>query len=142
MSARREDRLAAIVESCNQIAKEHKSPGLAIALPLDVLDLRAQESAVKYVLQKFGKIDSIVLNAGRTQRNIAIETDLQDTEDIMKLNLFSYVSLAKLVLPSMVAKNSGQVMIKKSIGRLFLVLDFLFGISQIVVMSSVSGIIP
>ena len=80
-----------------------------------MLDLRAQESAVKYVIQKFGKIDSIVLNAARTQRNIAIETDLQDTEDIMKLNFFSYASLAKLVLPSMIAKNSGQVMIKVSL---------------------------
>ena len=124
LSARREDRLAAIVESCNQIAKEHKSAGLAISLPLDVLDLNAQESAVKYVLQKFGKIDSVVLNAGRTQRNIAIETDLQDTEEIMRLNFFSYVSLAKLVLPSMIAKKSGQVMIEKSIGRLFLVFRF------------------
>lgn len=70
---------------------------------------------MEQILAQFGRIDIIVLNAGRSQRNVAIETPLADTEQIMQLNFFSYVSLVQLVLPSMIERKAGQVAVMSSI---------------------------
>ena len=60
----------------------------------------------------------LVLNPGRTQRALALDTSLEDTQTLMDLNFMSYVSLSKIVLPAMVEQESG---------------------GSVVVMSSVSG---
>ena len=106
--------MKSVSEECLKIAAQYNSTSRATVVQLDVLDLNAQENAVADVLNKFGKIDSIVLNAGRSQRNAAAEAPFKDTVDIMQLNFFSYVYLTKLILPSMISRKSGQVTIPSS----------------------------
>jgi NADP-dependent 3-hydroxy acid dehydrogenase YdfG len=58
LSARRLDKLNEVASSCAGSAYE------PFVLPLDVTDLDAQKNAFDTVLKKFGRLDSVVLNAG------------------------------------------------------------------------------
>jgi dehydrogenase/reductase SDR family protein 7 len=109
ISARRQEMLDAVADSC---AKFGKRP---LVLPLDVTDLSAHSVAYQTVIDKFGKVDSLVLNAGMSQRNTAVDTALSVTQDLMHLNFISYVSLTKVVLPDMVARKDGQIVVTSSL---------------------------
>jgi dehydrogenase/reductase SDR family protein 7 len=80
-------------------------------LPLDVLDFEAQSTAYKIIIQKFGHIDILILNAGRSQRALYEDFPIDKTKEIFDLNVMSVINLAQIVLPSMVTSNSGQVII-------------------------------
>jgi NADP-dependent 3-hydroxy acid dehydrogenase YdfG len=58
LSARRVEQLNAVSRSCAGSAYE------PFVLPLDVTDFDAQKTAFDTILKKFGRIDSLVLNAG------------------------------------------------------------------------------
>ncbi|MBT2365893.1 SDR family NAD(P)-dependent oxidoreductase [Streptomyces sp. ISL-10] len=60
-------------------------------------------------------VDALVLNAGVGQGGAFLETDLADEARIIDLNIASTVHLAKRVLPGMVARDRGRVLITSSI---------------------------
>ncbi|MFF8844262.1 SDR family NAD(P)-dependent oxidoreductase [Streptomyces sp. NPDC015127] len=60
-------------------------------------------------------VDALVLNAGVGQGGAFLETDLADEARVIDLNITSTVHLAKRVLPGMVARNRGRVLISSSI---------------------------
>jgi dehydrogenase/reductase SDR family protein 7 len=97
------------IEQLNDVSKRCSGKHIPYVLPLDVLDLESHETAFNKIIGVFGKVDSLVLNAGRSQRNPAIDTPFNVTTSIMELNFFSVVHLAKVVLPSMINRKSGQV---------------------------------
>ncbi len=103
ISARRVGQLEDVAEEC---AKFGLKP---FVLEMDMTDYESQKRAFDKVIEKFGHVDSLVLNAGQSQRNTALETPMEVTENLMRLNFFSYVTLTKLVAPLMVARNQGQV---------------------------------
>jgi NADP-dependent 3-hydroxy acid dehydrogenase YdfG len=113
ISARREDRL-------NELAAECRSLGIEpYVQPLDVTDTDKMVETVDNIVQKFGRIDRVVLNAGRGQRAIAVETPLEETRGLLELNFISFVALTKEVLPHMIKQNSGQLVVMSSLsGRL------------------------
>jgi short-subunit dehydrogenase len=49
----------------------------------------------------------LVLNAGRSQRDPAMDTSVVDTKALFELNFFSFVNLAKIVIPTMTSRESG-----------------------------------
>jgi NADP-dependent 3-hydroxy acid dehydrogenase YdfG len=113
LSARREDQLKAVA----QTAKQH---GLEpLVLPLDITDLNSHEKAYETIIKQFGRVDKIVLNAGRSQRNIAVETSLADTKGLFDLNFFPFISLTKLVLPSMIDNKDGHIIVVSSVSGKF-----------------------
>lgn len=103
ISARRQSLLEEVARKCSSLGH---SP---MILPLDVLDHSSQKLSFEKIIAKYGHVDSLVLNAGRSQRSLAVDTPFSATEEIMNLNFFSYVSLTKIVLPSMIANGGGQV---------------------------------
>lgn len=112
LSARRESQLQALSAEC---AKLGAAP---LVLPMDVTDLATHQPALDKVLATYGRIDQLILNAGRSQRNLAIATPLEITRDIMELNFFSLVALNKLVLPHLIAQRSGRITVMSSVSGL------------------------
>jgi len=51
----------------------------------------------------------LILNAGVSQRALALDTSLEVDRRLMEVNYFGAVTLVKAVLPSMVARGSGRV---------------------------------
>ena len=61
------------------------------------------------------KIDVLINNAGRSQRAIAIETELEVDKAIIELNTISVVSLTRAVLTHMIKQGSGQITVISSV---------------------------
>lgn len=101
VSARRVSELEQVADSCVGLRP--------FVLPLDVTDYAAQNAAYESILAKFGRVDIVVLNAGRSQRSLAEKFDIASTKELFELNVFSVINLAKLVVPEMISRKSGQV---------------------------------
>ncbi len=97
--ARRAERLAALVDDL---------PGsLAIAADLSVADDR--ERVIAEVLERCGRVDVLVNNAGIGHK-VAIEhEDLDTFRAAMELNVTAIWHLSKLCSPSMVASGGGSI---------------------------------
>jgi short-subunit dehydrogenase len=108
LSARRADVLDRVRAGCAR-------PDHHQVLPLDLLAPDSFEPAVRSVLDRFGRIDLLVHCAGISQRAAAIETRMEVDRHIMAVNYFAPVALTKLVVPSMLSRRSGHVVVVSSL---------------------------
>jgi len=86
------------------------SCGLAYAIAVDITDRSMVREFVNDVLQKFGKIDALVNNAGL----MPMPATLLDTEDsvwdeLFAVNATGTFNITKAVLPSMIEKGFGRI---------------------------------
>lgn len=66
-------------------------------------------------LSLFGSIDVLVNNGGISQRSIFEETDLETVRKIMEVNYFGSVGLTREVIPHMISKKSGHIVVTSSV---------------------------
>lgn len=78
ISARQVTKLEAVARRC----VEHGALAPMI-VPLDVLQTEEHAVAYKKIVEKFGRLDSLVLNPGRSQRQLAVDTTLEDTKGLV-----------------------------------------------------------
>lgn len=102
--ARRLDKLQDIRKSLNIDEKD---------LHIITLDIRNRE-AVTEALEKlppsFKNIDLLINNAGMARGTEPVwEYDIDDWEDMVDTNIKGLLYITRLILPSMVEKNSGQI---------------------------------
>jgi short-subunit dehydrogenase len=114
LSSRRAGELALVEASLPPVADAG-----VLVLPLDVSDTSAAPDAVQKVLERFGRVDVIVNNAGVSQRSLASETPLDVDRRIMEVNYFGPVALTKAVLPHMLAAGGGRIVVVSSISGKF-----------------------
>lgn len=86
-----------------------------LVLPVDVVDADARNEAVRIALAWKGKVDVLVNNAGVSQRSRALDTTEAAARAIMDVNFFAPVELSRAVLPSMIARQSGQIVVVSSV---------------------------
>ncbi|QOY95158.1 SDR family oxidoreductase [Massilia sp. UMI-21] len=97
-----------------------KQGGAVQAYQVDLSDIAACERFVQAVLADHGGVDILVNNAGRSIRR-TVEASYErfhDFQRMMQLNYFGAVRLTMGLLPSMVARRAGQVIVISSIGVL------------------------
>lgn len=111
LSARSEDKLTAVRAACAH--PEHHR-----VVPLDLADAASLQDAVHRVLTQ-GPVDILVNNGGISQRDIAVETDMAVVRRIMEVNFFGTVTLTKGVLPSMLARETGHIVVVSSLAGKF-----------------------
>ena len=104
LSARRLDRLTEVADECCQYGER------PMVLPLDITHLSEHPNYVAKVLAVFEKVDIVILNSGKFQFKAAMDTSFEQTEDIVRLNLLSHISITKLLLPSMIKSHTGKVL--------------------------------
>lgn len=110
LSARREAELRRVQADC-----EADGPGPVEVLPFDVTDAEQREAAAAQVLGRHERLDILVNNAGIGQRSAAIDTLPEVERRIMEVDFFAPVALTKLVLPRMVAQQSGHLVVTSSV---------------------------
>jgi len=89
--------------------------GSVEAVEADLATFEGNERVVS-TLQRHGRpIDVLALNAGIAVAGPFVETPLPDELNLLQLNIGSVVHLAKRLLPRMVARAEGRVLITSSI---------------------------
>lgn len=86
------------------------------AIALDVTDPAQRLGAVDQATDKFGRIDVLVNNAGRTQVGAVEETTDDELRSLFELHFFAPVALTRAVLPHMRAQGGGAIVQMSSVG--------------------------
>jgi len=108
ISARREEEL-------NKLAQECKGKHEVTVVPFDVRDQQAGEKALQTLLKKYdGELHYLFLNAGRSQRSLASETDPAVTRDMFELNVLSLIALSRLAAPTLL-RCQGHIIVTSSV---------------------------
>ena len=90
--------------------KIHEETGADVAgIACDVTNDAAVESFVNLAIERAGKIDICVTNAGGPPAKAFAETDLETFRQAFELNALSAIRLAKLVLPGMIERKWGRI---------------------------------
>ena len=102
------------------VAEIHAEGGQAHAFTCDVTDSASVEHTVKDILGRFGHVDYLVNNAGRSiRRSVVNSTDrLHDYERTMAVNYFGAVRMVLALLPHWRERRFGHVVNVSSAGVL------------------------
>ncbi len=98
------------------LVAEH--PQRALALGLDVDDAQQIHAVVAAALERFGRIDALVNNAGYGYLAAIEEGEDAAVRAMFETNVFGLVETTKAVLPGMRAQRSGLIVNLSSIGGL------------------------
>ena len=91
------------------VAEITAAGGEAFAFGCDVQDPDAVEPAVASVIERFGKIDVLVNNAGITRDRSLAKMSNEEWNDVLSTNLTSVFNLTSRVLPHMVKAGHGRI---------------------------------
>lgn len=108
LSARREQLLQEVRTACAR-------PDEHLVCPLDLGDAQSITHAAIRVDRDFGPIDILINNGGISQRSLAANTAPEVDHRIMEVNFHGTVRLTKAVLPGMLERGHGNLVVISSL---------------------------
>jgi dehydrogenase/reductase SDR family member 7B len=108
LTARRESELERVRQSCPR-------PQDVAVLPLDLAELDDPDMAVQKAAAFFGPVEVLVNNAGLSQRTSTLDTGMSAYRQLMEVDFFAPVALSKALLPQMVERGSGHIVVVSSV---------------------------
>lgn len=117
ISSRKEDACAAVAEEIN--AKWVKAGNKAVPIPCNISRKEQLQALTDKSLEAFGRVDVLVCNAA-VNPYFGPSKDIPDSafDRIMESNIRSNFWLCNMVLPQMVERKDGSIIIVSSIGGL------------------------
>jgi NAD(P)-dependent dehydrogenase (short-subunit alcohol dehydrogenase family) len=113
------DQVVATARKLEQVSDlEQKYPGQALALPLDVTSQDQVDSVVEKALQRFGRVDVLVNNAGYGVTGAIEEVSDAELEPMYATNVFGLLRVTRAFLPQLRKQRSGHILNLSSIGGL------------------------
>jgi NAD(P)-dependent dehydrogenase (short-subunit alcohol dehydrogenase family) len=108
------------LEKASELRKIIESERLPIELAqLDVCDDSSVKEAVTQILQKSGRIDVLINNAGYGLRGAIEEVSLDEWKRQFETNFYGVIRVTQAVLPQMRAQRSGAIVnISSVLGRM------------------------
>ncbi|NUW38795.1 SDR family NAD(P)-dependent oxidoreductase [Nonomuraea rhodomycinica] len=101
-------------ESMTDLAATY--PGTFMVAPYDVRDVTAAPDLVRDTLDRFGRLDVLVNNAGRAVVGAVEEVGDAQLRELMDLHLFGPAALVRAALPGMRARGAGTIVQMSSQG--------------------------
>lgn len=89
-----------------------------VVIPLDVQDEKSIEAAIRFILEKEGRIDTLVNNAGYGLVRSLEQATTDELDDVFDVNYFGVARCVRLVLPHMRAAGGGHIIAVTSVGGL------------------------
>ena len=112
LAARNESRLAEVA------AEIAAAGGQAAAFALDVASEESIKSGAKAVIERFGKVEILVNNAGITRDGLMMRMKRADWDDVLGTNLTGAFLLTQALLPPMLKNRWGRIInITSVVGR-------------------------
>lgn len=108
VGARRVDRLESLVDA---------APGEAIALQLDVTDPASVERAVGETIERFGRLDALVNNAGLMQSGMILDADVREWQRMVDTNLLGSMYAVHAALPHLLEAKGAVVQVSSTAAR-------------------------
>jgi NADP-dependent 3-hydroxy acid dehydrogenase YdfG len=110
LAARREERLAALGERL-----EKTSEGEVTVIPCDVRQPEDVQRLITTTLERWGKIDILVANAGFGYRSPIAEGDIAIWKDMLDTNVYGLLLTLRYAVPSMLERGAGHVVVTSSV---------------------------
>jgi short-subunit dehydrogenase len=109
LSSRREDTLQEVKDSLGSNTSNVK------ILTLDLMEAESFATKAQEAIEAFGQIDVLINNGGISQRSTVLESDMEVYRRLMEVNYFGAVGLTKKVLPYMVERKAGHIIVTSSV---------------------------
>jgi 3-oxoacyl-[acyl-carrier protein] reductase len=103
LGARDETRLAEAVDAIVSAG------GRASAVPLDVCHRESVDAALAAVLERHGRLDGLVNNAGITRDNLLLRMKAEEWEAVLSTNLTGVYHCTQAALRPMLKQRSGRI---------------------------------
>ncbi len=87
----------------------------AVALPADVQNASSMSDAAEKLRTEFGPIDLLIANAGIGPTRDAAEINAEEIAGVINVNVIGASNSAAAVIPAMVARGSGQLVVISSL---------------------------
>lgn len=114
--ARRGCKLVLAARSTDRIqALEAELGGVALAIPTDVTVGADVSRMAEAAIEKFGRVDALLANAGIYIPGQVAEGDPEDWARLIEVNVTGVMRCARAVLPAMLAQKSGDIIVTSSI---------------------------
>jgi short-subunit dehydrogenase len=111
IAARGAEKLAAVATELDRDGKN------VLAVPTDITQQPAVDALGARTLERFGRIDMLVNNAGRSARGEAINTTPEEFAELMNLNLIALVRCTRAAMPHLLASKGHLVNIGSLAGK-------------------------
>jgi short-subunit dehydrogenase len=111
IAARTSDKLQAAADDLAHIG------GDVLAVPADVTRAEDVERLFARTIDRFGRLDALFNNAGRSDRGAAIDTTPEEFAALMELNLIALVRCTRAAMPHLLASKGHLVNIGSLAGK-------------------------
>lgn len=112
----RGDQVVATARTPESITTAFPEAGEALlALPLDVTDAASVHSAVERAIDRFGRIDVLVNNAGRGLLSAVEEASDAEVRAVYEVNVFGLLNVTRAVLPHLRRRRAGAIITISSV---------------------------
>jgi short-subunit dehydrogenase len=109
LAARRVDLLETLA------AEIEAAGGQALAVPCDVTDRAQVAAAIAAAQARFGPIERLIANAGGGRSTDVERFAAAEVEDILRLNVVGVANCIEAVLPGMLARGRGHIVVTSSL---------------------------
>ena len=111
IAARTADKLEAVADELR------RAGGDVLAVTTDVTKAEDVERLIAKTVERYGRIDALVNNAGRSARGQAIETSPEEFADMADLNLIAVVRCTRAAMPHLLSAKGHLVNIGSLAGK-------------------------
>ncbi|WP_370899568.1 SDR family oxidoreductase [Chryseobacterium gossypii] len=113
LSSRKREELYSVAEKSGLNADRYA------VISLDLMNYKDMPDMADKAIERFGKVDLLINNAGLSQRSLAMETDIEVDKRLMDTDFIGTVALTKAVIPYMIRNGGGQIAVVSSLMGIF-----------------------
>jgi 3-oxoacyl-[acyl-carrier protein] reductase len=111
-TARRVDRLESLQAEINALPAPH---GDFLPIALDVRDAAAVNAAMRQAVDRFGRLDMLIANAGLGQRGAVAEAEWEHLDTVIRTNIDGVLHSIRAAVPEMRKSGGGHILIVSSV---------------------------
>ncbi|XP_059835456.1 dehydrogenase/reductase SDR family member 7B isoform X2 [Hypanus sabinus] len=115
LCGRDREKLDGLTKELTEMANGEKKTYTPHVVTFDLADVDSVSSSAEKILNCYGQVDVLINNAGISYRGNILETAVSVDKDVMNINYFGPVALTKAILPSMVQRKTGHIVVISSV---------------------------